>query len=49
MSPVLRRHAASAPAPAEVNELIRRLMDQPSSSARSEEYVRLLLLWTEAT
>jgi hypothetical protein len=32
-----------------VNAAIRRLMEAPASRERTEEYVRLLALWTEAT
>lgn len=37
------------PVLAEVNIAIRRLMEQPSGEERTEEYVRLLALWGEAT
>ena len=50
MSPLLRlRRRSRRPAAAEVNAATRRLMDDPSSTARTEEYVRLLTLWAEAT
>jgi len=32
-----------------VNELIRRLMDQPSGEQRTQEYRRLLRLWAQVT
>ena len=48
LSPSLLSGSASFPAPDEVNAEIRRLMDEPAGDRRSEEYVRLLTLWTEA-
>ncbi|MGP4000744.1 hypothetical protein [Streptomyces sp. 8N706] len=39
---------APFPAPDEVNAEIRRLMEKPVGARRSEEYIRLLTLWTEA-
>ncbi|WP_340560995.1 hypothetical protein [Streptomyces sp. GSL17-111] len=43
---------ADAPRPAaaaDVNDAIRRLMEQPADTRRAEEYVRLLSLWADTT
>lgn len=47
MLPAQTRTGRSCPAPEDVNEEIRRLMDQPPTQARAVEYERLLLLWAQ--
>ena len=46
---VILRPVSHPPVLAEVNAAIRRLMEQPSGQERTEEYIRLLVLWGEAT
>lgn len=48
MSPTQARPGSACPAPEDVNDEIRRLMDQPPTPARAVEYERLLLLWAAA-
>ncbi|GAA2621322.1 hypothetical protein [Streptomyces vastus] len=42
-------HGRMTPAPNEINNSIRQLMDEPAGRKRTAEYERLLALWTEAT
>ncbi|WP_158013037.1 hypothetical protein [Streptomyces sp. Root369] len=49
MSSPPRPHGQVAPALAQLNDQIRRLMDQPSTTGRAEEYRRLLDLWAKLT
>ncbi|MGV2914524.1 hypothetical protein [Streptomyces alfalfae] len=43
----IRPDGPYCPAREEVNDRIRVLMSQPASDARSEEWARLLRLWTD--
>lgn len=45
MSPTPTRPGPACPAPEDVNDEIRRLMEQPPTPARTAEYGRLLLRW----
>jgi hypothetical protein len=44
-----RPYGPVAPAPDEVNDRIRRLMDQAAGHQRSAAYADLLALWAEVT
>lgn len=48
MSPTPTRPGPACPAPEDVNEQIRRLMEQPPTPARTAAYERLLWLWAAA-
>jgi hypothetical protein len=42
-------HGLVRPAPDEINDRIRSLMDQPAGGQRSAAYADLLALWAEVT
>ncbi|WP_328980684.1 hypothetical protein [Streptomyces canus] len=49
MSSPPQPHCQVAPALAQLNDQIRRLMDQPSTTGRAKKYRRLLDLWAKLT
>lgn len=48
MSPTPAPPGSACPDPEDVNDEIRRLMEQPPTPARTAAYERLLLLWAAA-
>ncbi|MET9461958.1 hypothetical protein ABZY05_44205 [Streptomyces canus] len=49
MSSLPRPDGQVTPALAQLNDQIRRLMEQPSTTGRAQEYRRLLDLWAKLT
>ncbi|WP_405961317.1 hypothetical protein OG235_37285 [Streptomyces sp. NBC_00024] len=49
MPHTLRPHGPVTPALDQVNERIRRLMDEPAGDERTETYARLLVEWAEVS
>lgn len=48
MSPTQTPPGSACPDPEDVNDEIRRLMEEPPTPARAAAYERLLLLWAAA-